>query len=272
MKLILSVIALFCASQLAFSQISTKVLLKTSEGDIVVGLYDNTPKHKENFTKLVKEGFYDGLLFHRVMKDFMIQGGDPESKDAAPDAMLGNGSPGYQIDSEFIPANIHKKGALAAARQPDNVNPERKSSGSQFYLVHGNKYSLEEIQNMDANMAQEVKNQLFQRMLQSPDNAELKNRIEALSKVGNQKELNYLMQQISPTIEQEYQKLNLGHTQEQLDVYLEIGGTPFLDGLYTVFGEIVEGLDVVDKIAEQAVNAKNRPIKDVIIIKAKIVK
>lgn len=272
MKFILSVIALFCASQLAFSQITTKVLLKTSEGDIVVGLYDNTPNHKENFIKLVKEGYYDGLLFHRVMKDFMIQGGDPESKGAEPGVMLGNGGPGYQIDSEFIPTNIHKRGALAAARQPDNVNPERKSSGSQFYLVQGNKYSLEEIETMDANMAQEVKNQLFQSMLQSPDNAELKNRIEALSKVGNQKELNFLIQQITPTIDQEYAKLNLGHTEEQLKTYLELGGAPFLDGLYTVFGEIIEGLDVVDKISEKEVNAKNRPNKDVIIIKAKIVK
>lgn len=272
MKLLFSVFALFGALQISVAQITTKVLLKTTEGDIVLGLYDETPKHKENFIKLVKDGYYEGLLFHRVMKDFMVQGGDPNSKNATKDVALGNGGPGYTVDAEFSPKFIHKKGALAAARQPDGVNPMKKSSGSQFYLVQGTKYKPEELANFEATQAQTAKNQLFQSMLQMPENEALKQQIESLSKVGNKKELDFIIQKITPTIEAEYQKLGLGYTEEQKTIYADIGGTPFLDGLYTVFGEIIEGLEIVDKIAANEVGTKNRPLEDIKIIKAKILK
>lgn len=272
MKVLFSLLTVFCTLQLSVAQVSTKVLLKTTAGDIVIGLYDDTPKHQENFIKLVKDGYYNGLLFHRVMKGFMVQGGDPDSKDAEAGTVLGNGGPGYQLDAEILPNHYHKKGALAAARQPDNVNPDKKSSGSQFYLVQGRTYTEEELASLEASQAQGIKNTLFQKMLQMPENAQLREQIEGYSKVGNKKELDFIIQRISPTIEQEYQKLGLGYSVEAKKAYQEIGGTPFLDGLYTVFGEIIEGLEVVDKIAENEVDAKNRPLKDVRIIKAKILK
>lgn len=272
MKLLLSFISLLCAYNLCLAQISSKILLKTTEGDITLGLYDATPKHKANFEKLVKEGFYDGLLFHRVMSDFMIQGGDPNSKDAEAGTQLGNGGPGYQIDAEIVDTLYHKKGALAAARQPDNVNPERKSSGSQFYIVQGKKFTEQELQQIEQQKAQSVKNQILQNLLSQPENAELRNRLQALSKVGNQKELNFTIQQITPAIEAEYEKLNLGYSEKAIETYTEIGGYAYLDGEYTIFGEVLDGLDVVDKIAAKKVDGKNRPNEDIKIIKAKIVK
>lgn len=187
---------------------NAKVLISTNYGDIKIILYNETPKHRDNFIKLVKEGFYDSLLFHRVMQNFMIQGGDPESKNAAPKVMLGNGGPGYTIPAKFDTNFIHKKGALAAARQPDQVNPDKESSGSQFYIVQGKTYTKEE-----------------------------------LDKTNKRNKINY--------------------TEEQYKTYETIGGTPFLDGSYTVYGEVIEGLDVIDKIAAIAVDKANRPIEDV---------
>lgn len=184
-----------------------KVKISTKYGDMIVVLYDETPKHRDNFVKLANEGFYDGTLFHRVMKDFMIQGGDPDSKNATPDQRLGVGGPGYTIEAEFNPEFYHKKGALAAARQGDQVNPERRSSGSQFYLVQGKKYTATE--------------------------------------------LNRFAQQTGAF-----------YTAEQINVYQTLGGTPFLDTQYTVFGEVVDGMDVIDKIAAVSTSAQNRPVED----------
>ena len=193
----------------------TKVLFKTSEGDIIIALYDNTPKHKENFLKLVKDGYYNGILFHRIIQGFMIQTGDPESKDAPAGKMLGNGGPGYTIPAEFKPENYHKRGAVAAARQGDQVNPTKASSGSQFYIVDG-----------------------------KPFNASM-------------------MAQIS----YQYGK---AFTDEQRKIYETIGGAPFLDGNYTVFGEVVEGMDVVDRIAAKPKDRYDRPTTDVKIISTEI--
>ena len=195
----------------------TKVLFKTSEGDIIIALYDNTPKHKENFLKLVKDGYYNGILFHRIIQGFMIQTGDPESKGAPAGKMLGNGGPGYTIPAEFKPENYHKRGAVAAARQGDQVNPTKASSGSQFYIVDG-----------------------------KPFNASM-------------------MAQIS----YQYGK---AFTDEQRKIYETIGGAPFLDGDYTVFGEVVEGMDVVDKIAAKPKDRYDRPTADVKIISTEILK
>ncbi len=192
------------------------VLIQTPYGDMLAELYDNTPKHRDNFTKLADEGFYDGLLFHRVIHGFMIQGGDPNSKNAPRGKRLGSGGPGYQIDAEFRPENIHLKGALAAARMGDAVNPEKKSSGSQFYIVQGNKLT---------------ENQLKQ--------------------IENRKGIHY--------------------SDKQKKMYLKSGGTPFLDMDYTVFGRVIEGLDVLDKIAGAKTGKGDRPVKD-IWMKIKVVK
>ena len=192
------------------------VLIETDLGDITVKLYNETPRHRDNFLKLVNEGFYDGLIFHRVIKNFMIQGGDPNSKNAQPGQMLGDGGLPYTVPAEFVPSLFHKKGALAAARQGDNVNPNKESSSCQFYIVQGNVWH------------------------------------------GNQlKMMEYQMQK--------------HFSQAQIDTYTTIGGTPHLDGDYTVFGEVVEGLDVVDKIAAVQCGQFDRPVKDV-KMKMKVIK
>ncbi|MEZ4801084.1 MAG: peptidylprolyl isomerase [Flavobacteriales bacterium] len=191
------------------------VKITTTQGTMVVRLYDETPKHRDNFVKLVEEGFYEGLLFHRCIRNFMIQGGDPNSRGAAKGAQLGVGGPGYTVDAEFDSNLIHKKGALAAARQGDFVNPKKASSGSQFYIVQGQKMN-------DAQLAQ----------------------------------MEQYVQKKNPTF---------SYTEEQKEIYRTQGGTAQLDMDYTVFGEVVEGLDVIDKIAALPTGAGDRPLEDVIM-------
>lgn len=185
-----------------------KVKIKTPYGKMVFTLSDETPQHRDNFIKLVKDHFYDGLLFHRVIKDFMIQGGDPGSKNAKSGEQLGNGDVGYSIPAEFRGDLFHQKGALAAAREPDFVNPQKASSGCQFYIVQGKKYTDEQLDQIEK---------------------------------------------------------RTGHSfsQKQRHVYKTIGGTPFLDGNYTVFGQLVKGMDVLDKIASEPTDDHDRPKKDI---------
>jgi cyclophilin family peptidyl-prolyl cis-trans isomerase len=196
--------------------------LRTTEGTIVLRLYDSTPLHRDNFLRLVKSGYYDSILFHRVIKNFMIQAGDPNSKGAEPGKPLGNGGPAYTIPAEFKTSLFHVKGSLAAARLGDNVNPEKKSSASQFYIVHGKTFS--------------------DKQLDSIEIARLKG-----------------------------YKLPEAHR----EVYKTVGGTPQLDQNYTVFGYVVRGIDVVDKIAETETSKgqdRDRPIKDIRILQARLVK
>lgn len=191
-----------------------KVIMHTDKGKVTMKLYDQTPKHRDNFVKLAKEGFYDGLLFHRVIKDFMVQGGDPESKNAKPDQMLGNGGLDYRVSAEFNKDIIHQKGALAAAR--DN-NPEKASSSCQFYIVTGKKFTSSEVDNFS-------------------------------------------------------KKTGAVYTDEQKKIYEEIGGTPHLDNGYTVFGQVIKGMEVVDQIQEVKTNKQDRPVDDVHIQKVKVKK
>ena len=184
------------------------VRLETSAGNIRIALSDDTPAHRDNFLKLAATGFYDGTLFHRVIKDFMIQGGDPDSKHAKPGQMLGSGDLGYTIPAEFVPARFHKKGALAAARTGDQVNPQKRSSSCQFYIVQGRTWTPQELQMISM-------------------------------QYGTQ------------------------FTPEQIEIYTTLGGTPFLDMQYTVFGEVVDGLDVIDKIASQPTRPGDRPVEDI---------
>lgn len=198
---------LFLTTVITMAQAQTKVRIETPYGDMVVKLYDETPKHRDNFIKLVKGGFYDNLLFHRVIENFMIQGGDPDSKDAPAGKMLGVGDVGYTVPAEFVPGLYHKKGALSAARQGDAVNPAKASSGCQFYIVQGQVYP----------------------------------------------------QEMFSMFESRGLKLN----DEQKQLYSTVGGTPHLDGDYTVFGEVIEGLDVIDKIAAVQTDRADRPVEDV---------
>jgi peptidyl-prolyl cis-trans isomerase B (cyclophilin B) len=184
------------------------VKISTEYGDMVIKLYNGTPLHRDNFIKLVKEHYYDSLLFHRVINGFMIQGGDPQSKHAQPGQMLGNGGPGYTVPAEFRKEYFHKKGALAAAREPDQVNPQKASSGSQFYIVQGRTFTNMELNQMEQQMMHRI-------------------------------------------------------PWEQKEVYMKVGGTPHLDGNYTVFGEVISGMEVIDKIAAVQTDRNNRPVKDV---------
>ncbi len=186
------------------------VLISTDLGDITVKLHNETPKHRDNFLRLAEESFYDGLLFHRVINEFMIQTGDPHSKDAAPGERLGSGGPGYTIQAEIQPGLFHQKGALAAARQGDQVNPERSSSGSQFYIVQGRRYTEDE--------------------------------------------LNMMVRQ-----------RGIPFSDEQIEKYTSTGGTPHLDDAYTVFGQVIDGMEVIDRIAAVETGPGDRPVNDVSI-------
>lgn len=192
------------------------VQIETSYGNMTVELFNETPKHRDNFIKLVNEGFYDDLLFHRVINNFMIQGGDPNSRNAKPGQMLGNGTLGYTIPAEFVPGLIHRKGALAAARQGDAVNPTKASSSCQFYIVQGNVWPLDRLQMMANQMGRTL-------------------------------------------------------DQRQIEAYTTVGGTPHLDYDYTVFGQVIEGLDVIDKIAAVKCDRGDRPVEDV-KMKIKVIK
>ncbi|MBI2968396.1 MAG: peptidylprolyl isomerase [Bacteroidetes bacterium] len=214
MKTISAILFAFFATANIFGQVKpqkeTVVVISTKFGDIKIKLYNETPKHRDNFIKLVKEGFYNTTLFHRVINGFMIQGGDPDSKGADPGEVLGNGGPGYTIPAEFNPKLFHKRGALAAARMGDEVNPKKESSGSQFYIVQGRKYTAVDI------------NAIAQRMKKP-------------------------------------------FTPEQITAYTSDGGTPHLDGSYTVFGEVISGFDVIDQIVGQKTDKADRPVEDIVM-------
>ena len=239
MKTILRYFILFCIAVgfFACSTISnltkmkeSKVQIETTQGVIVVKLYNETPLHRDNFVKLVKERFYDGVLFHREIADFMIQGGDPDSKTAKPNASLGNGDVGYTIPAEFkTPAIYHKKGALAAAREGDGVNPQKASSGCQFYIVEGKTFTDAELSTMEAG-------KIARYGINSLNDSTFRFSAEARA------------------------------------VYRTRGGTPHLDGNYTVFGEVTEGIDVVEKISKVKTNASDRPVEDVRVITMKMIK
>lgn len=237
------------------------VNIETSEGPIKVLLYDGTPKHQENFVKLASEGFYDGVLFHRVIKDFMVQTGDPDSKSVTADSMLGSGDPGYTIEAEIdYPRYFHKYGALAAARTGDQVNPEKRSSGSQFYIVTGNKYSPRQIEQMSQRMA-DGKKQAYFRELQKKHHEEIKSLYAAKDTVA----LENLRQRMIKETEENVVAEPLPEAVSE--AYTTIGGTPHLDGEYTVFGEVLEGMETVEKIQNSATGRGDRPIEDIRIIK-----
>lgn len=243
----------------------TIVNLETSMGNISVRLYDDTPAHRDNFIKLVEDGYYDGTLFHRVIKDFMIQGGDPDSRSAAPGQMLGTGGPAYTLPAEIVfPAHFHRRGVLAAARQGDQVNPERRSSGSQFYIVTGQVYNDSTLSQLAKSLKVQVVNEVFQRL-----RTEKRDQIMALSRAGDRAALDRLRDEMVAQAEAEAEAAP-GLTDEQRQAYTTVGGTPHLDGQYTVFGEVIDGMDVVDAIQSVATGNADRPVEDVKIIKATV--
>lgn len=246
----------------------TKVQIETSLGEIIVELYDETPKHRDNIVKLVNEGYYNGVLFHRVIKDFMIQTGDGNSKNAKPGQMLGTGDPGYTIEAEIVyPKFFHKRGVLAAARTGDNVNPERRSSGSQFYIVTGRKMNEATIGQMEQRMNEMKKQQVFESLV-APRRKEVMKMRMANDTTGLRK----LQDELVAQTEAEVAKNPVRFTEEQKKAYTTVGGAPHLDGQYTVFGEVVKGLDVVERIENVETGRADRPKEDVKIISVKVLK
>ena len=242
----------------------TVVRLETTLGNIDIKLYNETPGHKENFINNVKDGAYDGVLFHRVINEFMVQTGDPSSKTATKGQMLGSSDHGEEIPAEFVyPKLFHKRGAIAAARTGDNVNPEKKSSGSQFYIVTGKKYNEQELIQMEKSIQNRQKQSVFQDLC-----SENRDEIFRLRKERNSAGLTELQEKLIKQTEDTV-KSNLFHfTPEQKKEYTENGGTPFLDGSYTVYGEVISGMEVVDSLQTVKTDSNDRPIEDVKIIKA----
>lgn len=227
--LIATVALVSCSVLKGGSSKEQRVMVKTTEGNIKLKLYDETPLHRDNFKKLAKSKFYDGVLFHRVIDAFMIQGGDPDSKKADADARLGSGDVGYTIPAEIrTPAIYHKKGTLAAARQGDQVNPEKASSGCQFYIVVGKQYTDAQLDAMQR---------------------------DKTARYGRGEQDSTFM-----------------FSQKAREDYKIFGGTPNLDGNYTVFGEVVEGLDIVEKISKTETNPADRPLKDIRVLKVRLVR
>ena len=226
-------------------------------GDIIVRLYDETPIHRDNFVKLVKEGYYDGTLFHRVIKDFMIQGGDPDSKGAPAGKMLGVGGPDYTLEAEIKDGLFHKRGALAAARQGDEVNPERRSSGSQFYIVWGQVYNEGQLRQFSKQLKMQQTQEIFNRLA-----SEHRDEIMQMRRDRNRAGLQELQDKLATEAQQQAANY-VGLTEEQQKIYSTIGGTPHLDGQYTVFGEVEEGLEVVEMIQGAATGRGDRPIDDI---------
>lgn len=235
-----------------------KVRIQTTLGDITVRLYDETPMHRDNFVKLAKEGYYDGTLFHRVIKDFMIQGGDPDSKGAPAGKMLGVGGPDYTIEAEIKSGLYHKRGALAAARQGDEVNPERRSSGSQFYIVWGQVYNEGQLRQFSKQMEMQQMQAVFNALAK-----EHHDEIMQMRRERNRAGLQELQEKLAAEAEAQVKAQGAGMTDEQRAIYSTVGGTPHLDGQYTVFGEVEEGLDIVEMIQQTKTARGDRPVDDI---------
>ena len=247
---------------------STIVSIETTYGKISIKLYAETTKHRENFLKLVNEGFYNGVLFHRVIADFMIQTGDPNSKTATSTTSLGAGDVGYTIPAEFeYPKYYHKRGALSAARQGDQTNPLKASSGCLFYIVQGRTFTDNELNSMEKNNEQKLEGKLFQEIVNTKQEEIKKYRLEK-----SQTKLDALRDTILADVHAQIKKNpTYKFTEQQRNDYKTIGGTPHLDGDYTVFGEVIEGLDIVEKISKTKTGRNDRPIEDIKVLKAEVV-
>lgn len=238
--------------------------ISTTAGNIKIRLYDDTPLHRDNFLKLAREGYYDGVLFHRVINDFMVQTGDPDSKEAPQGTMLGSGGPDYTIPAEIVyPKHYHKYGALAAARTGDEMNPERRSSGSQFYIVTGKKYTPQQLSRMEE-MSVQKQLQAYFMDLQRQNMDTIRQLRLAKDSVG----LENLRQELIKQTEANVKPVTM--TEDQARDYTTIGGTPHLDGQYTVFGEVLEGMDTVEKIQKAETDGRDRPTEDIRILSIKI--
>ncbi|SMO82705.1 peptidylprolyl isomerase [Saccharicrinis carchari] len=261
------------------------VRIKTNYGNLKLKLYNETPVHRDNFLKLAKEGYFNGTLFHRVIKNFMIQGGDPDSKNAQGGVALGQGGPGYTLPAEIdYPKFFHKKGALAAAREGDRQNPERRSSGSQFYIVQGEISNDSKLTKLENKFREDKKREIFNQVL-----AQYEDSLNTLQQLGDQDSMMDMQKFVMGEVQKQYAAQPEFTMPERVkEIYKTRGGTPHLDGGYTVFGEVIEdktlfeqiaslfgrryGLEVIERIAQEQTDGRNRPLKDVVILDVKVIR
>ena len=245
-----------------------KVIMTTSKGELILKLYNQTPIHRDNFVKLINNQFYNGISFHRVIKNFMAQAGDPNSRDPEYTGSLGNNSEGETLPAEIYPSLFHKKGALAAARMGDQVNPEKRSSGSQFYIVQGKKYNRNQLTQMEARINQQLEGNRVGIFLKDSSNRAYMNRVKVCQQNGWMDSLNVVISEIKNIVLKDVDKFTF--SEEQLKAYETVGGTPFLDNGYTVFGEVVSGIDIIDSICTSPTLPGDKPQEPIIILSVKI--
>ena len=245
-----------------------EVIMTTSKGELILKLYNQTPIHRDNFVKLINNQFYNGISFHRVIKNFMAQAGDPNSRDPEYAGNLGNKSEGETLPAEIFPSLFHKKGALAAARMGDQVNPEKRSSGSQFYIVQGKKYNRNQLTQMEARINQQLEGNRVGIFLKDSSNRAYMNRVKVCQQNGWMDSLNVIISEIKNIVLKDVDKFTF--SEEQLKAYETIGGTPFLDNGYTVFGEVVSGIDIIDSICTSPTLPGDKPQEPIIILSVKI--
>jgi peptidylprolyl isomerase len=241
-----------------------QVQISTPYGDIIVKLYDKTPLHHRNFMKLAESGYYNGTLFHRVIHEFMIQAGDPDSKHAKPGQLLGDGDTNYTIPFEYVPEYIHKRGVLAAARESDDINPLKASSGSQFYIVQGKKFTDEGLDAVELKVERRTKQFILMNLLKKQGDSIALKEFNSYVEKRDTANIRRVIDKYHDAVEAQYMRtkpFKLDANQRQ--VYKTIGGTPHLDGAYTVFGEVVSGMEVVDKIAAMKTDKNDRPLEDI---------
>lgn len=266
LKHIILSLSLILVIKQGFSQTFSKetILISTPYGDMKLKLFNETPKHRDNFLKLVREHYYDSLLFHRVIQDFMIQGGDPDSKYAEPTKLLGDGDLKYTVPAEFVPTLCHKKGMLCAARNGDDVNPEKASSAAQFYIVQGKVRTEEDLISYEKRINKPIITKIKEDILNKSENKSLKDKIDNFKKEQNNDSLMVYFKVVNKMVEEEYAKTpHYTFPPEHKTIYKTIGGTPHLDSQYTIFGEVIEGLEVIDKIAAVGKNKDDRPLIEV---------
>ena len=257
---ILAVLLVACTSKPK----ETFVTVTTPYGDIVVKLYDSTIRHKENFVKLADAGYFNGTLFHRVIEKFMIQGGDPSSKNAMPGALLGDGDTNYTIPFEYVPSYLHKRGAFAAARESDDENPLKASSASQFYIVQGKVFTNDELNAVEQKVERRTKQYIMMDLLKKEGKED---ELKAFRQMVDQRDtanIRITIEKYRNAVEAQYLRTKPWKiTEEQRRIYTTVGGTPHLDGAYTVFGEVVSGMEIVDQIAAVKTDTNDRPVKDI---------
>jgi len=242
----------------------TLAKISTPYGDIVVKLYDSTVKHKANFIKLADAGYFNGTLFHRVIEKFMIQGGDPTSRNAKPGVLLGDGDTNYTIPFEYVPSYLHKRGAFAAARESDDVNPLKASSASQFYIVQGKVFTNDELDAVELKVERRTKQYIMMDLLKKEGKEEELKAFRQMVDRHDTAAIRRVVEKYHDAVEAQYLRTKpFKLTDEQRRVYTTLGGTPHLDGAYTVFGEVISGMEIVDQIAAVKTDTNDRPLKDI---------